>query len=311
MDVIIFEESLDAYLDRRKENFRHENKCPGGVEDTKNSTIDILNHDCLAKVIGYLNFAQRIKVERVCRKWRYVAYNMAWENAFSLVLNSTTLGVKPFYGKFGLAEINCYVAQQILNRCAKYLKYNVKYYKYKNTDYGSCTITVVGEQSGGIKSTSSHSMNFSGISRLALNVKRFVKFLVNEQIPLNANLRVSDDCSLTDLALKYIFLKMEIFSNSNIVLQPQLKSDISVVEYLRERTTINPLLIKLGKELIENHTKCLFAFASKDSELRDRGILVLYQQNDNRSTFISNDFDEYKVATLKYDEKLSLSYYKQ
>ena len=86
------------------------------------SSIEKLNNDCLISIFHLLPVADRIRAERVCRRWQEVAKD-SWSTFKVLNLDPRCLGLR-LRGKRRLqySLINQHLIEKILRRCGRYLE---------------------------------------------------------------------------------------------------------------------------------------------------------------------------------------------
>ena len=48
-------------------------------DNESDSPVEKLNHDCLIKIFKLLSIADRIRIERVCSKWKEIS-RMSWSS---------------------------------------------------------------------------------------------------------------------------------------------------------------------------------------------------------------------------------------
>jgi hypothetical protein len=78
------------------------------------SKIDILNDDCLMQIFSFLSMRERVKVERVCKRWQ-TACLASWAG-------QKHLDFKSDFPLASAAVLNTHILQAGLKRCGKYLK---------------------------------------------------------------------------------------------------------------------------------------------------------------------------------------------
>ena len=91
------------------------------TEEDSYSAIEKLNDDCLEYIFQFLSVADRIRIERVCRKWKKVAKN-SWTKFKVLNLDAKYLGLKPSNIRHEIPTITDHITEEILKRCGRYLK---------------------------------------------------------------------------------------------------------------------------------------------------------------------------------------------
>ena len=104
----------------------------GSLEESASTSIENLNDDCLIHLFSLLPVAERIRAERVCKKWQEVS-KKSWNNSQVLNLDPSCLGLKPkikiykYPGekidkRYEYPRITEYIAEEILKRYGKRLK---------------------------------------------------------------------------------------------------------------------------------------------------------------------------------------------
>ena len=93
-------------------------------------SIEILNDDCLICIFKLLPVADRIKFERVSKRWREIGQE-SWRDLKVLDINQKFLGLKIFGKRHQYPEITAQVVEGILKRCGRYVvKINLKYLEF-------------------------------------------------------------------------------------------------------------------------------------------------------------------------------------
>ncbi|XP_033218269.1 F-box protein SKIP2-like [Belonocnema kinseyi] len=82
-----------------------------------NGPIQRLNDDCLFHIFQYLSIVDRIKLERVCKRWQAVSLE-SWRTFKKFDLSRTTWGL-PATDKF--SYIDTHVLKKVLTRCGRFL----------------------------------------------------------------------------------------------------------------------------------------------------------------------------------------------
>ncbi|XP_044006026.1 uncharacterized protein LOC122851042 [Aphidius gifuensis] len=90
-------------------------------DDAKNTTIDFVNDDCLAKIFTYLSVCERSKIALVCKKWKQ-AFDYSWQNVKKLELIHWEYNECPSYLKkypeiYGQVQF----LRLLLEKCGRYL----------------------------------------------------------------------------------------------------------------------------------------------------------------------------------------------
>ena len=89
-------------------------------QDVLDSAIQNLDDDSLILIFQHLSIVDRIKIERVCRRWLELA-KQSWSNYKELKLNAKDLGLKPYGTTQQYEKIDDDIFEKILKRCGRYL----------------------------------------------------------------------------------------------------------------------------------------------------------------------------------------------
>ena len=82
-------------------------------EQVSHSAIEILNDDCLKYIFNLLPVSQRIRIERVSKKWQELGKE-SWSKFKELDFDPKTLGLKPLAETLDYPEINENVIEKVL-----------------------------------------------------------------------------------------------------------------------------------------------------------------------------------------------------
>ncbi|KAK0177545.1 hypothetical protein PV328_001586 [Microctonus aethiopoides] len=107
--------------------------------DFNESPIHILNDDCLMEIFLYLPIADRIRTERVCKRWQAVSQE-SWRAVKSLDLEKNTWGLS---SKIRIRAVDTTTLRKVLIRCGQYLT-NLDLSQYPHL-LSSSTLTIVGK----------------------------------------------------------------------------------------------------------------------------------------------------------------------
>ncbi|KAK0180936.1 hypothetical protein PV327_003265 [Microctonus hyperodae] len=107
--------------------------------DFNESPIHILNDDCLMEIFLYLPIADRIRTERVCKRWQAVSQE-SWRAVKSLDLKKNTWGLTL---KIRIRAVDTTTLRKVLIRCGQYLT-NLDLSQYPHL-LSSSTLTIVGK----------------------------------------------------------------------------------------------------------------------------------------------------------------------
>ena len=81
------------------------------------SPVEGLNDDCLTYIFNLVSVTERIRIERVCKRWECIA-KASWSKSKELQMNAQVLGLN-----IDLKDIDgLYVAEEIFRRCGRYLE---------------------------------------------------------------------------------------------------------------------------------------------------------------------------------------------
>ncbi|XP_058795716.1 uncharacterized protein LOC131666802 isoform X2 [Phymastichus coffea] len=83
------------------------------------ATIDSLDDDCLIHIFEFLSIADRVKIERVCKRWQTISME-SWRQCRILSPDKVSWGLKKGNGNLVMDAKAIY---NVLTRCGFYLKY--------------------------------------------------------------------------------------------------------------------------------------------------------------------------------------------
>ena len=252
------------------------------------SIIDKLNDDCLIYIFRLLSVADRILVERVCKKWQEVALE-SWSKFNELEMHSKYLGLKPFGFSHKCSEITPHVVEEILKRCGRYLeKINFPFSRLDYTGF-------VAQYCKNIQSITCYNISVEGLNELSNNCRNIHEFRIrgfrNGTLPQR-------ELALTKLFLsnrKLRALKIDDFKGSGECL---LKLPFSEMEeiLISENTFMESMKTTV---LMSNNLKSFKCFSIKASIItaltfscRNLTVLKLYCVRDNIINHEINKVDE-------------------
>ena len=85
------------------------------------ANIDKLNDHCLIRVLNFLSVAERIRVERVSKRWQEISKE-SWSKMKVLDFNQKNLGLKPHGKNHEYPKILKPAVEKLLKRCGRYLE---------------------------------------------------------------------------------------------------------------------------------------------------------------------------------------------
>ncbi|OXU27874.1 hypothetical protein TSAR_002554 [Trichomalopsis sarcophagae] len=154
-------------------------KSPDGKEMStdyilnEDAEIHKLNDDCLMHVFSFLPIADRVKVERVCRRWLNVSQE-SWRTFKKLNLTQTTWGFQ--CETYGLREIDTPTLRKVLLRCGQFLTH-IDFSTFAEK-LSSSTLTVVGRNCPNLQGIDVTALCVSpaGIKSLTENCSNIMEF---------------------------------------------------------------------------------------------------------------------------------------
>ena len=132
--------------------------------------IEKLVDDCLIHIFNLLPVIDRIKVERVCKKWQEIGFQ-SWSKFKVLNVNPKILGLKPFGTQHQFPTINRCMMENILKRCGCYLEKVID----KWIPFGC--ISLVAEYCANIRSISTRNkVSYQVLKKISNNCKNITEF---------------------------------------------------------------------------------------------------------------------------------------
>ncbi|XP_011500466.1 PREDICTED: F-box/LRR-repeat protein 13-like [Ceratosolen solmsi marchali] len=105
---------------------------------SKNSEgIHKLNNDCIRSIFQYLSIVDRIRIERVCKRWQIIS-RTSWYDIKDLNFDNELWGFKK--SSF-IEKINYRIFKKVLNRCGQFL-ISIEFYDY-NSRLGPNVLNIV------------------------------------------------------------------------------------------------------------------------------------------------------------------------
>ncbi|XP_072754934.1 putative RNA-binding protein EEED8.10 isoform X1 [Anoplolepis gracilipes] len=137
--------------------------------DTEDVSIHILNDDCLRHIFLFLPIIDRVRIERVCKRWKDLSQD-SWRMMKTLDLSASTWGFLETH------TICTAILRKILLKCGKYLT-EINLSDTSNFLRQS-TLTIIGKLCPNLTSIDVTALTIcaSGISTLASNCKNITKF---------------------------------------------------------------------------------------------------------------------------------------
>lgn len=86
-------------------------------QSVETANIYKLNNDCLMLIFLYLPIIDRIRIERVCKRWLRISQK-SWYNIKKLELTNSVWG---FSSDVKLKQINTIILDKVLSRCGRFL----------------------------------------------------------------------------------------------------------------------------------------------------------------------------------------------
>ncbi|XP_067209749.1 F-box/LRR-repeat protein 2 isoform X1 [Linepithema humile] len=137
--------------------------------DTNRVSIHILNDDCLRHIFLFLPILDRVRIERVCRRWRILSQD-SWHMMKTLDLSPLT------WGSMGNKTISTAILRKILLKSGRFLtRVNLSEPIH---NLSQSTLTIVGKLCPNLESVDVTGLTVcaSGIQMLAKNCRNITKF---------------------------------------------------------------------------------------------------------------------------------------
>ncbi|XP_008558130.3 F-box/LRR-repeat protein 2 [Microplitis demolitor] len=138
------------------------------------SPINKLNDDCLIEVFLYLPIADRIRMERVCKRWQALSQE-SWHSVKYLNLSKKSWGLSP---KIRVQVVDTSTLRKVLVRCGKFLTHlDLSQVSHL---LSSSTLTIIGKLCPNIQflNITGLSLSPSGINSLMTNCRNITKFMM-------------------------------------------------------------------------------------------------------------------------------------
>ena len=140
------------------------------------SAIEKLNDDCLIQIFNLLSVAERIRVERVCKRWQEISKE-SWSKVKELDFHPENLGLKLHGKNHQYSKIYKYVVEKILKSCGRYLE-KVKMTENFLFDYGY----LVAIFCKNIQCITFGELTFKSLTKLSNNCKNIAELCINSYI---------------------------------------------------------------------------------------------------------------------------------
>lgn len=142
------------------------------LQNDMQNSIQILNNDCLIHIFLQLPIVDRIRIERVCKRWRMLSKE-SWHSVKQLDLSSSMWGALPGSEHRG---INTSTLRKVLLRCGPYL--NEIDLSQMSSPLNLSTLTIVGKLCPNLQriDVTGLTVSTSGILSLTNNCHDIVKF---------------------------------------------------------------------------------------------------------------------------------------
>ncbi|XP_026667916.1 F-box protein SKIP2-like [Ceratina calcarata] len=142
------------------------------LQNDMHTSIQILNNDCLIHIFLQLPIVDRIRIERVCKRWRILSKE-SWHSVKKLDLSSSMWGTLPGSKH---REINTSTLRKVLLRCGPYL--NEINLSQMSSPLNPSTLTIVGKLCPNLQriDVTGLTVSTSGINSLTDNCRDIVKF---------------------------------------------------------------------------------------------------------------------------------------
>ncbi|XP_058794483.1 F-box/LRR-repeat protein 7-like [Phymastichus coffea] len=139
------------------------------------SLINTLNNDCLRHIINFLPFYDRVRIERVCQRWKMISKE-AWKDQRTLNLNPVNWGFKSSKELF-LTDPDACSIYKILKKCHPYLT-SIDLSKF-SSQLGSSILIELSKMCPKIKSINLRNLGFShseikALALRCLNLKSII-----------------------------------------------------------------------------------------------------------------------------------------
>ncbi|XP_058795715.1 F-box/LRR-repeat protein 20-like isoform X1 [Phymastichus coffea] len=91
------------------------------------SSVDVLNNDCLLHIFQLLPIVDRVRSERVCKRWQLLMQE-SWRDFKDLNFENECWG---FSNKNAVLKVNSRILKKVLKRCGQYIK-NIEFPELNN-----------------------------------------------------------------------------------------------------------------------------------------------------------------------------------
>ncbi|XP_011305196.1 F-box/LRR-repeat protein 7-like [Fopius arisanus] len=138
------------------------------------SPIQVLNDDCFIEIFLHLPIADRVRIERVCKRWQSLAQE-SWRSVKKLDLVKEHWGISP---KARLQMLDTNTLRKVLMKCGQFLAHlDLSIVAYGLT---SSTLTIVGKFCPNLEFLNIRGLELSpsGIASLMKNCQHMTKFVM-------------------------------------------------------------------------------------------------------------------------------------
>lgn len=142
--------------------------------EPNNSPIQILNDDCLVEIFLYLPVADRVRMERVCKRWQALSQE-SWRAVKKLNLSKNTWGLSP---KIRIQAVDTGTLRKVLIKCGQFLTHlDLSELPHQ---LSTSTLTIVGKFCPNLQhvNVTAIELSPSGIFSLMTNCKNMNKFIM-------------------------------------------------------------------------------------------------------------------------------------
>ena len=84
-------------------------------------SMNILPDECLIEIFHFLPISDRVRIERVCQRWKMLAKAYSWSNFKHLDFSLDSWHLRPSHKELEIKNLNINSFYSVLKRCARYL----------------------------------------------------------------------------------------------------------------------------------------------------------------------------------------------
>ncbi|XP_008217853.1 uncharacterized protein LOC100679040 [Nasonia vitripennis] len=193
------------------------------VTDENKDTIHVLNNDCLMHIFMYLPIADRVRIERVCKRWKAICEEF-WRCNKKLDLKPITWGLSE--------QIKAHHVYKVLHKYGTYIS-NIDLSNNENT-IGNATLISIAKlcpnvQTVNIKGLKHSSSGIKALADNCINIKKLIISLSDGQNFTNKG-KYSNTPTANDTYIKEI---SRLFSKNRELQYLDLNCDrLNVIEFL-------------------------------------------------------------------------------